>query len=140
MVLNTDRIRTLAVEARSALEKLDSFSSMSKSDFLANQAVMERVRYNFIVVLQACIDISSHIAARQGNRAPASYGDCFKVLEEVKVIDPTLSGAMQRLVGLRNVLVHLYWRVDDEKVFESLQRDRSLEREFLGVATRLAVE
>lgn len=102
MTLNIERLRTLAAEARAALNTLDSFTALTRAEFLADRAAIERVRYNFIVALQACIDICNHIAARKGRRAPSNYADCFKVLEEIGILDGALCSDMQRLAGLRN--------------------------------------
>ncbi|MBI4549295.1 MAG: DUF86 domain-containing protein [Ignavibacteriae bacterium] len=137
MTLNSEQLRTLMVNAREALQALESFSTMSKQEFLADKKTIWLVRYNFIIALQACIDICNHIASRKGNRAPTSSADCFAVLEEQGIIPGDLCTGMQRLTDLRNALVYLYWKINDEKVFDSLQNDLGIIREYLTTISRL---
>jgi len=47
---------------------------------------------------------------------------------------------MGRLAGLRNLLVHLYWKVDDRRVIEVLRKDLGSVREYLAVMTKIASE
>jgi len=137
MTLNNERIRTLITEARRAHRTLTSFQGLTLEQFLNDDAVIERVRYNFIMMIQSCIDIANHISARKGNRAPSTYADSFKIIEEIGLIDTAISKTMQRLSGLRNVLVHLYWHIDDTKVYESLQRDLPAVEQFLSTISHM---
>lgn len=137
MTLNHERIISLITESRRAYTILVSFQTLTLEQFLQDNATIERVRYNFIMLIQSCIDIANHIAARKGNRAPLAYADSFKILEEIGIIMPNISKHMQRMAGLRNVLVHLYWHVDNEKIYNSLQNDLKPIEDFLSIVSHL---
>lgn len=152
MTLNGERIRTLITEARRASLTLASFQNLTREQFLQDTSAIERVRYNFIMMIQSCIDIANHITARRGNRAPSTYAESFKIMQEIGIIDTTISQNMQRLSGLRNVLVHLYWQIDDTwesppdsgragipsgKVYDSLQQDLPTIEQFLSTISRI---
>ena len=77
-------------------------------------------RYLVQAAAQACIDVANHVIASSGWRAPADFRDAFTVLEEQGVIDPDLANRMRALAGLRNRLVHVYEKVDDGIVHDSL--------------------
>jgi len=47
------------------------------------------------VAAEAAQAICNHIAARVAERAPASYGDCYFILEEQGIIEPDLAPAGQ---------------------------------------------
>jgi uncharacterized protein YutE (UPF0331/DUF86 family) len=36
------------------------------------------------------------------------------------------------MVGLRNILMHCYWLVDDEKIYEAVKDDFKCVRELIG--------
>jgi len=71
------------------------------------------------VVTEAAIDLCNHIVARQGGRAPQDYADCFAVLADLKVIKPDLAKRLKQMAHFRNLLVHLYWRVDNQRFIKS---------------------
>ena len=137
MTINQDRLGTLAAEARSAFKTLETLSTVEKTAYMNDPAIVDRVRYKFIIAIQACIDICTHIVARKGRRAATSYGDCFAVLEEMEILRPDVCKGMKRLAGLRNRLVRLYWEIDDERVFEVLKTDLGIIREYLTTVTRV---
>lgn len=77
-------------------------------------------RYLVQVAAQTCIDVAGHVVASEGWRAPTDFADGFTVLLEHGVLDAGLTGRLRALAGLRNRLVHVYDRVDDERVHDAL--------------------
>lgn len=85
---------------------------------------------------QICIDLAHHVIASDGHRVPRSYGEAFEVLAEVGVLDSALAGRLVALAGARNVIVHLYAEVDDERL-ASMVRSGGL-ADLDAFATRIA--
>jgi len=54
-------------------------------------------------------------------RFPKDNADSFVVLAENGVVDPALRDPLRAMARFRNRLVHLYWEVDDPRVWEYLQ-------------------
>ncbi|MBI5047367.1 MAG: DUF86 domain-containing protein [Deltaproteobacteria bacterium] len=129
--VNIDKIGTLTGEIKTALKSLESYSLLSEKEAVDNPTVLGSIKYNLIVAIQGCIDIGSHIVAKEYARAPEDYGDCFKVLKEVKVIDEPLSGKLVKMARFRNLLVHLYWEVDNRRVYEIIRNDLADIEDFL---------
>ncbi|MFQ6015923.1 MAG: DUF86 domain-containing protein [Anaerolineae bacterium] len=48
------------------------------------------------------------------------YRDAFQVLNEVGIIPDDFTRTMRAMAGMRNLLVHLYWEVDDRMVYETI--------------------
>lgn len=65
---------------------------------------------------QICIDLANHVIAADGHRVPRDYGDAFRVLSEVGVLDDGLADRLVSLAGARNLIVHLYAEVDDARL------------------------
>jgi uncharacterized protein YutE (UPF0331/DUF86 family) len=59
---------------------------------------------------------------------PASNADAFRLLSGAGIITAELAATMAASVGFRNVLVHGYAEVDDQKVVEHLQHRGALRR------------
>lgn len=53
------------------------------------------------------------------------------------MIPSDLAERLSELVGLRDILVHLYWRVDLERVFKILHKGTDPLGEFLRVSKKI---
>ena len=80
-------------------------------------------KYLLIVAAEAAIDVCNHIVARQGGRAPEEYAECFAILADLKVVEPGLAQRLKKMARFRNLLVHLYWKVDNQRVYQIVQHD-----------------
>jgi len=77
-------------------------------------------RYCFLVSIEARLDFANHIIATQGLRAPRDYKDSFRVLNEAGILPDDFVPTMQALAGLRNLVMHLYWDVDDRMLHDAI--------------------
>ncbi|MCL6510939.1 MAG: DUF86 domain-containing protein [Anaerolineae bacterium] len=112
------RVRELVGAMTDALRRLQELGTITESEFLSDFRSTESAKYLFIVVTEAAIDLCNHIVSRQGWRAPESYADCFAVLVDLGLISDELSLRLRQMTRFRNLLVHLYWRVDNRRVYE----------------------
>lgn len=80
------------------------------------------LRYGLFESIQIVIDISCHIVAYNNYGSTKTYRECIEALEKFKVVDQNLSTRLKAMIGLRNILVHDYVKVDDKKLFGFLQR------------------
>ena len=61
-------------------------------------------------------------------RPPQDYGDVFRILRDASILPAECAEAMVDMARFRNLLVHLYWQLDHERIYDSLQgRCASLE-------------
>ena len=121
--VNLDRLRDLAGHLRDAVRQLQDVARVSRETFVADRRMVNSAKYLLIVATEAALDICNHLAARRGGRSPADYADCITVLAEIGVIDDGLKRRLVKMARFRNLLVHLYWRVDDGEVHRVIQDD-----------------
>ncbi len=106
-----------------SLRKLHELGALSQADFLTDFRNTDSAKYLLVQAIEAAIDICNHIVARHGGRAPHDYADCFAILQELGIISGDLATRLQRMARFRNLVVHLYWQVDDARVYDIIQRD-----------------
>ncbi|MCD6408339.1 DUF86 domain-containing protein, partial [bacterium] len=82
---------------------------------------------------EGVIDISNHIIARRKGRAPLDYADTFNVLLEMGIICEKLAEKLKKMAKFRNLLVHLYWKVDNKRVFRIIKENLEDIKEFLNI-------
>jgi uncharacterized protein YutE (UPF0331/DUF86 family) len=136
--LNIEKVITLVGEGRAALARLSQYSDKDEEELLSSEERMGNIRYQFIVAIEACMDLCNHIVARQLQTAPDSYAQCFELLGQRHIIPVELAKRMSDFAKFRNVLVHLYWKVDDRRVIQTLKEDLPAIDEFLREISRFA--
>lgn len=121
--VNLDRLRELAGSVRNAVRELREIGQTRPEAFLADSRLVNAAKYLLIVATEAALDICNHLAARKGGRSPADYADCIAVLAEIGAIDEGLKHRLVRMAKFRNLLVHLYARVDNAQVHRVIRED-----------------
>jgi uncharacterized protein YutE (UPF0331/DUF86 family) len=81
------------------------------------QAIVER---RVQTAIESCINIGNHLIARMGLRPPAEYADVFRILAEAEVLPQELAEKMMDMARFRNLLVHVDWAIDHERVYDGL--------------------
>jgi uncharacterized protein YutE (UPF0331/DUF86 family) len=99
----TDAIRTLAEDAEALRHDATALAA---------------VKYRFIVAIEACIDVGEHVIASEQLPAPDTFADVFRILADAGWVDAEHVPAWQDMARFRNLLVHLYDAVDDDRVVE----------------------
>lgn len=115
------------------LQDLREQAQVSKEVYLADrnrQAVVER---RLQTAIESAINIGNHLIARLGLRAPQDYADVFRILGEAGILPQDLTEPMQDMARFRNLLVHLYWTIDHERVFNSLPHRISVLERFVQI-------
>ncbi|OGO02490.1 MAG: hypothetical protein A2Y72_04000 [Chloroflexi bacterium RBG_13_53_26] len=124
-------------EINAALHKLGRYSEISEEEFLSSPEKVDSAKYNLIIAIEGAIDICNSIVARAGGRAPRDHADCFAILGELKLLSGEFVDRLKRMAKFRNLLVHLYWKVDDRKVYQILNKDIPDMRDYLKAIDRV---
>ena len=119
--VDSERIGKLVAAIREALRMLCEIKVISQSEFLKDKHKQSSVKYNFIVAIEASIDLASHLISRKGFRAPEDYADTFRVLADMGILESEFSSELEKMARFRNRLVHLYWDVDVKEIWRILQ-------------------
>lgn len=83
----------------------------------------DAVERNLHKIIEAFIDIGKMLIAEKKLREPGSNREVFQILEENGIFPLELMPLSDKMIGMRNVIVHGYDRVDDSIVFEVLKKN-----------------
>ena len=122
-MVDREKIEGLIRRLREYTGYLQEIVRQDQADFLDDPKSMGSARYYLQVSIETCIGIANHIIATERLRAPRDYRDSFTVLNEAGVLADDLTLTMRELAGLRNLLVHVYWDVDDETIYEGIHTE-----------------
>jgi uncharacterized protein YutE (UPF0331/DUF86 family) len=131
-----EKMVRLVSELRRSVGRLRELSKLSQEDFLNDPDKIGSSKYHFIVAIESSIDMCNHVIARNGYRVPEDYADTFKVMAEAGAFDADFSDDLRNMAKFRNRLVHLYWQVDDQQVFEIIRNRLDDFKKFLDFISR----
>lgn len=123
MKLSEDLVRARCQEITDSLRRLGEMAEMPKNQFLENQDTLDIACYRLLVAIEAALALCYHIASRMLQKVPEEYAECFGILAEAEIIDPELSARLQKMARFRNLLVHMYFKIDYGKVYEIIAVD-----------------
>jgi uncharacterized protein YutE (UPF0331/DUF86 family) len=136
--IDEQRLMTLLGEAHSALGQLESLAKLQDEEILGSQDRLGNLKYQWVVLMEACIDMCNYVSVRSYGRIPESYAGCFEILREVGAIPADLASEMADLARFRNVLVRLYWTVDNVRVLQHTKTRLDVIKRYLRkIAERL---
>ncbi|MDR7410057.1 MAG: DUF86 domain-containing protein [Armatimonadota bacterium] len=126
--VDRDRVVELLRAVSADLADLRDKAQMDRERFLASRDAQAVVERRLQTAVEGCLNVGNHVIARKHLGVPRDYTEVFRILGQAGILSPQVAEAMADLARLRNLLVHLYWRVDHARLHESLpQRIRTLE-------------
>jgi uncharacterized protein YutE (UPF0331/DUF86 family) len=121
--LNRDIVLERIQEIRSAINLLRVDGARPQADFVADAHAVDATKYRLLVAIEAAVSICTHVTSRLAARTPDSYAECFGLLGDAGMISTALAERLGRMARVRNRLVHLYWKIDNERVWQILNDD-----------------
>ena len=137
MTLDADLIRTRCTEIDESITRLDAIGQLPRERFLADADFRDIACYRLLVAIESALALCFHVSARRLKKAPDDYAACFAVLADHDLVPRALSTRLQKRARFRNLLVHVYWKLDDNQVYDVIRRDLGDLREFSSIVSGL---
>ncbi len=130
MTLNEELVRSRCEDIAESLGRLEEIGKKTKKEFLENIDAQDIASYRLLVAIEAALNLCYHITAKRLKRVPDDYAGCFNVLSDAGIIPKGLSKRLQKTACFRNLLVHMYWKIDYSKVYDIIKHDTKDLRRF----------
>lgn len=137
MTLDVDVVRGRCQEIEQSLSRLEMIRAGGREAFLASDDARDIACYRLLIGIEAALALCYHVAARRLRSVPDDYAGCFATLERGGLIAPDLSVRLQQMARFRNLLVHVYWTIDYQRVFDVLEHDANDLREFSRIVAAM---
>jgi uncharacterized protein YutE (UPF0331/DUF86 family) len=123
VTLDADVVRSRCGDIEESVIRLEHLATAGRDQFLADRDSQDIACYRLLVAIEAALGLCYHVATRRLRKAPDDYAACFAVLSEAGLIPEDLSRRLQQMARFRNLLVHIYWKLDYGRVYDIMQRD-----------------
>ncbi len=118
-----EKLERFTSEIYQSLNKMKELARLDLSHFTDDVHKVASAKYFLIVAIESAIDLSNHIISKNRFRQPEGYADTFKVLEEEGILEERFADELEKMARFRNRLVHIYWEVDDDVIYEILNEN-----------------
>ena len=108
--------------------------------FLSDLDRQEVISFNLHLAIENCTDLAAHIISEEGLGVPGSSSEMFYLLEDSGYINSQLTEKMIKAVGLRNLIVHEYDKIDLTRLYEIVLKDTKDINDFIvSIFKRLGI-
>jgi uncharacterized protein YutE (UPF0331/DUF86 family) len=119
-----------------SLHKMKILARLPRSQFLKNYEKVDTAKYNFIVAIESMIDISNRIISVKKLGYPQDYAEVIKLMGQKGGFEEDLVKRLIEMVKFRNMLVHLYWKIEDERLHDYMKKNLDDFEEFRDAVRR----
>jgi uncharacterized protein YutE (UPF0331/DUF86 family) len=137
VTLNPDLIRSRCGDIEDATERLERIRQMPRADFLVDRDAQDIAVRRLLVAIESALSLCYHVSARKLHRVPEDFAGCFAELGDAGFVSPALTERLQSMARFRNLLVHMYWKVDYGRVHDFLAYGLNDLRAFSRAMARL---
>ncbi len=130
MNLNEELIKTRCQEIEESLERLERIGAKPEEEFLRDQDLKDVACYRLLVAIEAALGLCYHVSAKRLKKVPEGYAECFSILADSGIIPVDLSEKLQKMARFRNLLVHMYWKIDYRILYKMIQNNLNDLRNF----------
>ncbi len=96
--------------------------TVTLDELKVNKRYEWEVRYGLLESIQVVIDIACKLSSQYNLGNPKNYKACVKLLQEHGYLSNAVAENVIGMVGLRNLLVHEYIEIDEEKLYHFLDQ------------------
>lgn len=137
MSLNQELIRSRCQEISDSLHRLQKIADQPVEQFLQDRDLQDIACYRLLVAIEAALALCYHVAAHKLQKVPEEYAECFAILADENIIEAELGERLQKMARFRNLLVHMYFKVDYSRVYEITKEHINDLRSFCSAITKL---
>ncbi|MBK1809531.1 DUF86 domain-containing protein [Clostridium sp. YIM B02505] len=123
MEFDKNKIDQKLVFMDTCLNKLRKLKSINKDEFVEDFTKVDSAKYLLQVGIEAMLDISSHLIARNRLGKPKDNKDHFQILADNGVIDIKDVLVYFNMAKFRNRIVHMYFNISDEMIYDIVQNN-----------------
>lgn len=130
-MLNKDLIKTKIRSIQEYLLEIEQILSLPKEQIISNVEKLRTLERNFQLIVDAMLDINIHFIRELEFGSPDDLKSTFVILAEGKILSFDFAQKISPVVGLRNMLVHGYEKIDKALFIDSFQKNRQDFDEYL---------
>ncbi len=121
MSINREYTRKLQADIKDSINFINEVVSKPYSALSSTEKYA--IRYSLIAIAEALTALAVHIVRRALNKEPETPIHALRIIRDEGLISEDECENLEKLIKLRNLLVHRYWAIDDKRIYDSIKED-----------------
>ena len=135
MPINAERLQMYLNQIRIETQDIEAILELPNQEILADSHYLKSLKYSIIIIAEAMGSILQHILAKKYNIPVSGFSEAINKALNKSLISTPLLERLLPFMRFRNLLVHQYWKIDEQDFIEKL---RTGQRDFTGFIQEIA--
>lgn len=131
-MIDKDLIASKMSDLQESFEELRVILCEDARGIIEDHLKLHTVERLFQLIVDTAVDINTHIIIESEFHVPHDYQSTFITLGEHRILPMDFALKIAPSVGLRNLVVHKYGRVDVKRMVDDIKNEISQYQEYLG--------
>ncbi len=118
-------LEKMALSQGHLIEAREILDSMTDKEILESRPYLHTLERYLQLIVDAILDINNHLIKEIDLEPAKDLKSTFNILADNKILDKDFAQKISNVVGLRNLIVHQYEKVDNEKFLEDFRKHNS---------------
>lgn len=132
-MINKELVVNKMADIQKYLEEMSPILKYEAREIIDDNLKLHTVERLFQLIVDATIDVNTHIIIEKELNVPDDYQSTFMTLGEHKILPMDFAVAIAPSVGLRNLIVHKYGKVDIKKMVDDVKSNIGQYRDYLKI-------
>lgn len=131
-MIDKELLKNKMIDIQGYHRELEDILKEDSRDIIEDNLKLHSVERLFQLIVDTSIDINTHIILESDFMVPNDYQSTFITLAENKILAMDFALKIAPSVGLRNLIVHKYGKVDLKKMVDDIKSGISQYLEYLN--------
>jgi len=122
-MIDKDLINYKMSDIQNYFRELEPILKNDTRDIIKDSLKLRTIERLFQLIVDTSIDINTHIITESDLSVPNDYQGTFATLGENKILPMDFTQKIAPSVGLRNLVVHKYGRVDIKRMVDDIKKE-----------------
>jgi len=115
---NKELLRRKINKIENYIKEIEPLLVLTSNEIVSDILKLRTVERNFQLIVDTMLDINTHIISSENLKTPETLQETFLILGDGGVLPVDFVKKIAPVVGLRNIVVHEYEKVDNEKMMQ----------------------
>jgi len=130
-MLNKELVQRKINNIENYIKEIEPLLALEAEEIVRDVLKLRTIERNFQLIVDTMLDINTHIISAENLKAPETLQETFLILGEGGVLPLEFVKKIAPVVGLRNIVVHEYEKVDNEKMMRDVKNGASQFGEYI---------
>lgn len=122
-MIDRELIKNKMADMQNYLQELEPLLNYKSGDIINDNLKLRTVERLFQLIVDTTVDVNTHIINESGLGVPEDYQSTFIILAKNKILPMEFAEQIAPSVGLRNLIVHKYGRVNVKKMVDDIKNE-----------------